>query len=77
MYFQDLQKFLDEAKDGVIYFSLGTNVRSDLLPEEKRRALSEALSALPQKIMWKWESVSLPGQPANLKMVNGCHNRTS
>jgi len=37
MYFQDLQKFLEEAKDGVIYFSLGNNMRSDHLPEEKRR----------------------------------------
>jgi hypothetical protein len=34
MYFQDFQKFLDEAVEGVIYFSLGNNVRSDLIPEE-------------------------------------------
>jgi hypothetical protein len=35
MYFQDLQKFLDEAVEGVIYFSLGKNMRSDHIPEEK------------------------------------------
>jgi len=68
MYFQDLQKFLDEAKDGVIYFSLGTNVRSELLPEEKRRAFIEAFSSLPQKILWKWDLAHLPGQPANVKI---------
>jgi glucuronosyltransferase len=69
MYFQDLQKFLDEAKDGVIYFSLGTNVLSDHMPEEKRRAFLEAFSELPQKILWKWESDSLPEQPANVKLA--------
>jgi glucuronosyltransferase len=68
MYFQDLQKFLDEAKDGVIYFSLGTNVRSDHMSDEKMRVFVEAFSALPQKILWKWESARLPGQPANVKI---------
>jgi glucuronosyltransferase len=67
MYFQDLQNFLDEAKYGVIYFSLGSTARSDHLPEEKRRAFLQAFSELPQKILWKWESDSLPGQPANVK----------
>jgi glucuronosyltransferase len=66
--FQDLQKFLDEAKDGAIYFSLGTNVFSDHMPEEKRRAFIEAFSTLPHKILWKWESDILPGQPPNVKI---------
>jgi glucuronosyltransferase len=66
--FQDLQKFLDEAKDGVIYFRLGSSVLSDHMPQEKIRAFLEAFSELPQKILWKWESDSLPGQPANVKI---------
>jgi glucuronosyltransferase len=68
MYFQDLQKYLDEAKDGVIYFSLGSNVRSVHMPEEERRVFIEVFSALPQKILWKWESDILPGQPPNVKI---------
>jgi glucuronosyltransferase len=68
MYFQDLQNILDEAMEGVIYFSLGTNVRSDLFPEEKKRVFIQAFSGLPQKILWKWESARLPGQPANVKI---------
>jgi hypothetical protein len=43
-------------------------VRSDHLPEEKTRVFIEAFSALPQKILWKWESDILPGQPANVKI---------
>lgn len=31
---KDLQIFLDESTDGVIYFSLGTVVQSSQLPEE-------------------------------------------
>lgn len=31
----DLKKFLDEAKDGVIYFSLGAFVQSSKMPAEK------------------------------------------
>jgi len=52
----------------VIYFSLGSNVRSDHMPEEKRHAFLQAFSELPQKILWKWESNILPGQPANVKL---------
>jgi hypothetical protein len=38
------------------------------MPEEKRRVFIEAFSELPQKILWKWESDILPGQPANVKI---------
>jgi glucuronosyltransferase len=54
--------------DGVIYFSLGSNVRSNLIPDKKRLAFLEAFSELPQKVLWKWESDILPGQPSNVKI---------
>ncbi|XP_049856482.1 UDP-glucosyltransferase 2-like [Schistocerca gregaria] len=63
---KDIKKFLDEAKDGVIYFSLGSNVRSNAMPEWKRQAFIEAFRELPQRVLWKWENDSLPGQPDNL-----------
>ncbi|XP_068085753.1 UDP-glucosyltransferase 2-like [Anabrus simplex] len=63
---KDLKNFLDEAKEGVIYFSLGTNLRSDKLRKDKREALLSAFAELPQKVLWKWESDSLPGQPKNV-----------
>jgi glucuronosyltransferase len=43
-------------------------VRSDFLPEETMRVFIEAFSELPQKILWKWESARLPGQPVNVKI---------
>ncbi|KAJ4429683.1 hypothetical protein ANN_21884 [Periplaneta americana] len=64
---QDLQQFLDEATEGVIYFSLGTNARSDRLPQELIRVFLDAFSQLPVKVLWKWESDILPGQPSNVR----------
>lgn len=58
--------FLDEAKHGAIFFSLGSNVRSDKMPPEKVKAFLDAFSELPQRVLWKWESDSLPGQPQNV-----------
>ncbi|XP_044729431.1 UDP-glycosyltransferase UGT5-like [Chrysoperla carnea] len=64
----DLQKTLDDAKDGVIYFSMGTNVVGKDLPESHRKALLDAFSKLKQTVLWKWEDDKLPGQPKNVKI---------
>ncbi|PSN51259.1 hypothetical protein C0J52_11767 [Blattella germanica] len=64
----DLQKYLDDAPHGVIYFSMGSNLRSSNLPEATRDAFLKAFSKLKQKVLWKWETDSLPGQPKNVKL---------
>jgi hypothetical protein len=52
---------LDEATEGVIYFSLGSFIRGGTLPEEKFQAFIAAFSELPQRIVWKTErNISLP-----------------
>jgi glucuronosyltransferase len=68
LWFQDLKNFLDKAKHGAIFFSLGTNVRSDKMSPEKVKAFLDAFSELPQRVLWKWESDTLPGQPKNVKL---------
>jgi len=45
---QGRQKFLDEATDGVTQFSLGSNARSDHIPE-KRRDFLQAFSDVLQE----------------------------
>ena len=65
---QELQKYLDEAKHGVIYFSMGSGLQSTNLPVEKRDALVRVFSKLKQNVLWKWESDVLPGQPKNVKV---------
>ncbi|CAH1179974.1 unnamed protein product [Phaedon cochleariae] len=63
---QDLQNFLDKAKEGVIYFSLGSNVKSVNIPEHVRNTLIEAFAELPYQVLWKFEADSLPNQPKNV-----------
>lgn len=62
----NIKDYLDNAKDGVIYFSLGTNIQSTKLPVEKRDALLRTFASFKQKVMWKWEDADLPGKPDNV-----------
>jgi len=64
---QELQKYLDEAPDGVIYFSMGSILQGYLMPDSKRNAFLGAFSKLKQRVLWKWESDTLPGQLSNVK----------
>lgn len=66
--FQELKSFLDEAKEGVIYFSLGSNIKSINIDEDKRKSIMEVFSELPYKVLWKFENESMPDKPANVKI---------
>ncbi|XP_049808857.1 UDP-glucosyltransferase 2-like [Schistocerca nitens] len=66
---QEIQSFLNGAKFGAIYFSLGSNVKSRNLPESIRQALMDAFSEIPQKVLWKFEDDSLPGKPSNVMIA--------
>ncbi|EDV52957.1 UDP-glucuronosyltransferase 2A3 [Drosophila erecta] len=63
----ELDHFIQGAgESGVIYFSLGTNVRSKSLSEDRRKVLLETFASLPQRILWKFEDEQLPGKPSNV-----------
>lgn len=66
---EDLQKLLDNAKDGVIYFSLGSNFKASNVPKEIIQTFTKAFSKLKQKIIWKWEEDELPGKPDNVHIA--------
>ncbi|CAG9856119.1 unnamed protein product [Phyllotreta striolata] len=53
----DLQKFLDEAERGVIYFSLGSNVKANLLTESFKKAITGAFAEIPYKVLLKMDDV--------------------
>nr|CAD7437952.1 unnamed protein product [Timema bartmani] len=63
---KNLKTFLDGAKNGAIFFALGSNVRSDQLPPEAQQALLEAFSELPQRVLWKFETEDIKGKPDNV-----------
>ncbi|XP_069676580.1 UDP-glucosyltransferase 2-like [Periplaneta americana] len=62
----DLQLFLNGAKEGFIYFSFGTLVRSDSLSEQTIRTFVDAFAELPQRVVWKYESDHLPNKTSNV-----------
>nr|CAD7411779.1 unnamed protein product [Timema cristinae] len=67
---KDIKMFIDNAPKGVIYFSLGSNVKSDTLTSEKRQIFLDAFAELPDyHVLWKWESDRLPGQTSNVKVA--------
>ncbi|PSN43365.1 hypothetical protein C0J52_23089 [Blattella germanica] len=66
---KDLQEFMDGAVEGVIYFSLGTNVRSDSMSDTKRQMFLDAFSELKHfRVLWKWEGDEIPGLPENVQI---------
>lgn len=53
--FQDLQTFLDEGEEGVIYFSLGSNINLNLLTDNFKKAIVEAFAEVPYKVLLKMD----------------------
>ncbi|KAK5642054.1 hypothetical protein RI129_008221 [Pyrocoelia pectoralis] len=65
---KDLENYLDNANEGVILFSMGSNLRSKDLPDDKRRAILNSFSKLKEKVLWKWENESMCDLPGNVKL---------
>uniref|UniRef100_A0A182P823 Uncharacterized protein n=1 Tax=Anopheles epiroticus TaxID=199890 RepID=A0A182P823_9DIPT len=64
---QDVINWVEKAKNGVIYFSMGTNIRSADFPDSLREAFVGAFAKLSQVlIIWRWENATLPNQSANV-----------
>ncbi|XP_069691985.1 UDP-glucosyltransferase 2-like [Periplaneta americana] len=60
---KDLKDILDEAKDGFIFFSLGTKLKFGRLQKDKTSAIFEAFAALPLRILLKCSTDDLAGIP--------------
>ncbi|KAJ8918828.1 hypothetical protein NQ315_011114 [Exocentrus adspersus] len=65
---KDLKQFMDNATEGVIYFSLGSNIQPSQMSESMRKAILGPLGKLKQKVLWKWDEDTLPGKPDNVKI---------
>ncbi|XP_033220022.1 UDP-glucuronosyltransferase 2B33-like [Belonocnema kinseyi] len=65
---QEIQEFLDNANEGTIYFSLGSNLQTSQLPTGALTALCDALSSVKQRVLWKHSEI-LSVQSKNIKFV--------
>lgn len=57
----DIEAFINKGKKGAILFSLGSNMRSDILGDERLIVIMETMRHIPDyNFIWKFESVNLP-----------------
>uniref|UniRef100_A0A146KQQ1 UDP-glucuronosyltransferase 1-2 n=1 Tax=Lygus hesperus TaxID=30085 RepID=A0A146KQQ1_LYGHE len=62
---KDLKTLLDGAKNGVVYFSMGSVLKGSSMSADKRDAILKVFSELKETVLWKWED-ELPYKPPNL-----------
>jgi glucuronosyltransferase len=52
---------MNEAKEGVVYCSLGSLIQFETISKDRMEALTSLFSGIPQRIIWKIDpTVELP-----------------
>lgn len=52
---QELQQFMDNSRDGIVYFSFGTNVQASIMHEKQRNAFIKVLTEIKENVIIKWD----------------------
>ncbi|XP_050426684.1 UDP-glycosyltransferase UGT5-like [Adelges cooleyi] len=63
---KDLEAIVDASKDGIVYFSLGSNINSTNMPLADMYTILSELSKIRQIVFWKWDSDARPDIPPNV-----------
>lgn len=66
----DIREFIESSEHGVIYFSLGGNIKASQIDDEKKNDLIKALSGLKQNTIWKYDQDSLVVDPKKIMVRN-------
>lgn len=66
---EDLQIIMDQAAQGVIFFSMGSMLKSSKMPEQIKRGLIQMFGQLKQTVIWKFEE-ALPDLPKNVHILS-------
>lgn len=76
---KDIQLFLDEARNGVIYFSLGSNILMSKLPAKTKRIFANAFSSYPNvRLLIKTEdNFTIPSHHMNDVLIRPWFNQES
>ncbi|XP_071055909.1 UDP-glycosyltransferase UGT5-like isoform X1 [Onthophagus taurus] len=63
---QNIEKWINESSEGVVYFSMGSMLIGHSFPIKKREMFQRAFSRLKHRVLWKWENDTMPGKPDNV-----------
>ncbi|XP_041982969.1 UDP-glucosyltransferase 2-like [Aricia agestis] len=66
---QEMRKIMDDAKHGVIYFSLGSMLQSSRMPERLKRETIQMFGQLNQTVIWKIDE-NIPNLPKNVHLIS-------
>ncbi|XP_058123361.1 UDP-glycosyltransferase UGT5-like [Anopheles ziemanni] len=56
---EDIKNFIEKSEHGVIYFSMGSNLKPSKMDQQKRDDIIKVLSTVKQNIIWKWDDDTL------------------
>uniref|UniRef100_A0A182K1U4 FAD-binding PCMH-type domain-containing protein n=1 Tax=Anopheles christyi TaxID=43041 RepID=A0A182K1U4_9DIPT len=56
---EDIKTFIEQSEHGVIYFSMGSNLKPSKMDLQKRNDVIKVLSSVKQNIIWKWDDDTL------------------
>ncbi|XP_013139727.1 PREDICTED: UDP-glucuronosyltransferase 3A1-like [Papilio polytes] len=65
----NLQQVADNARNGFIYFSMGSMLKSSRIPDIIKKGLLDVFSKLKQTVIWKFEE-DLLDRPKNVHIVS-------
>ncbi|XP_071055910.1 UDP-glycosyltransferase UGT5-like isoform X4 [Onthophagus taurus] len=63
---KNIEKWINESSEGVVYFSMGSMLIGHSFPIKKREMFQRAFSRLKHRVLWKWENDTMPGKPDNV-----------
>ncbi|XP_017046352.1 UDP-glucosyltransferase 2-like [Drosophila ficusphila] len=72
---ESLQRFMDEAEHGVIYFSMGLDILVQFLPDNMQQPMMQAFSQLKQRVVWKNELFNMPNKSENVYAIEKAPQR--
>lgn len=63
---EHIKNFIDEAKNGVIFFSFGTTIKASSIPIDKMNIIKRVFSRIPQRILWRIDNPRVTSFPVNV-----------
>jgi glucuronosyltransferase len=63
---KDIAEFLDNAHEGVLFFSMGSMIKTSTISQEKLDAILEVIGSISRKVIWKWDADELPPKLDNV-----------